>query len=273
VAHAPSQGVTRETTRALLRLIVWLTVLAYILDLKPTLRLVSDIIWLGAFLWMYVYRIGKARFDPRSKYYYEELPLRLPRRLVPHTVALMVLVAASLPWSGAFFTGGCAKAGWFNNVWPTGEILASRSVFFIGTLSLLIGTATFPLVEEFTFRGWLLRSWTRKLGRNWAVLLTSALFAVGHFTFHAGLLLSHFVFGLLLALAVLSANSLWIAFAMHYSYNLTNELMTVPPLHTYVGNLFQSGLFRCDASGIITGLGLLLMLGVMLDARRAQSAI
>ena len=186
MAHAPSQGVTRETTRALLRLIVWLTVLAYILDLKPTLRLFSEIIWLGAFLWMYVYRIGQARSDPRSKYYYEELPLRLPRRLVPHTVALMVLVAASLPWSGAFFTGGCAKAGWFNNVWPTGEILASRSVFFIGTLSLLIGTATFPLVEEFTFRGWLLRSWTRKLGRNWAVLLTSALFAVAHFTFHAG---------------------------------------------------------------------------------------
>jgi len=268
----PEASAGRQTALALLRLIVWLTILSYVQDLRPGARLVFTIVWISAFLWRYAYsawseppaaRGSKTRLG-------QELPLSLPKHLIPHIAILALLVACSLPWSGAFFTGGCANPGWYESVWKERALSAQHSGYFIA-LSLLADTATFPLVEEFTFRGWLLVAWTRKLGPAWAVILTSAVFAVGHFTPSPGLLVSHFVFGLLLALAVLGTNSLWSAFAMHYAYNFANDVMTIYPVHGFFANLFRMRVFRCDTSGLMVALSVALMLAIILAARRANT--
>ncbi len=77
-----------------------------------------------------------------------------------------------------------------------------------------------PIIEEYLFRGWLLRRWARKWGRTPAILLTSALFAALHLHDPAG----SFVAGCVLGVVYLRTTSLAIPLAIHGLTNVVSFL-------------------------------------------------
>lgn len=82
-------------------------------------------------------------------------------------------------------------------------------------LELLKTVALAPVVEEFVFRGILLRSWTGRRGITTAIFGTSALFAV----LHPGDLLGSFVFGVVLCVIRLRSCTLLVPIACHVLFN------------------------------------------------------
>ncbi len=80
-----------------------------------------------------------------------------------------------------------------------------------------------PFVEEFMFRGVLLKMFGGAVGIFFSVVITSALFAVAHGNFSQAAYT--FVLGLLLAIVRYKSTSLWSAIAMHMSFNVTGALL------------------------------------------------
>ena len=73
-----------------------------------------------------------------------------------------------------------------------------------------------PFVEEVLFRGFLLRRWSRKWNFQAAVLLSSMLFGLLHFSDFVGTTL----FGIVMAVLYVKAGSLWAPIALHAAHNL-----------------------------------------------------
>lgn len=88
-------------------------------------------------------------------------------------------------------------------------------------LSLALGSA--PVMEEFVFRGWLLRYWRRPLGGIGALLLSAVLFGSFHFSFYT--LIFHSCLGLIFGMAALATGSLWAAVFLHFMHNATVALL------------------------------------------------
>lgn len=82
--------------------------------------------------------------------------------------------------------------------------------------------------EEVLFRGMLMSGISRKMGVFWAVLLSSALFAVMHLATFEGLLylLTLFSLGMLMAVVTIRTNSLWAAFGLHTAWNFVSGLLS-----------------------------------------------
>jgi membrane protease YdiL (CAAX protease family) len=80
-----------------------------------------------------------------------------------------------------------------------------------------------PLVEEFVFRGLLLRACGDRWGVTTAVLTSSVLFAAMHYSRHY--FLSTFVFGVVMCLLCLKYRSLWINALTHGLSNLAAFLV------------------------------------------------
>ena len=256
--------VIKQTGLALLTLIAWLTALAYVQDFEPRLRLAFTALWIAAFIWLHFWRASRP-----ENFRLFVLSHSIPKVVLPHILFLSLLVALSLPWEGALATGGCANSRWYERIWPANTTVIGPPLLSIALF--LANTATFPLVEEFTFRGWLLSVWRKRWGTAVAVLVTSTLFALGHFRPTPGLVLSDFVFAIVLAAAVLSTRTLWSAFAMHYAYNLSNESMSRPPAHDLFGRIFQDSIFRCGSSLAIVTTAFCIALVVIFDAARRTS--
>lgn len=75
-----------------------------------------------------------------------------------------------------------------------------------------------PFVEEFVFRGLLLKVWSDRWGVSTAVLLNAALFAALHLNRHY--FLSTFVFGIVMCLLYIRYQSLWVNVLTHAVFNL-----------------------------------------------------
>jgi|GEM_PF-4448671 len=100
------------------------------------------------------------------------------------------------------------EAGRKGEVWQT-------FFFYFG-----MGVA-FPVVEEFLFRGFILRSARYSmLGRSGSVILTAAIFTALHDQYDIAGLLFIFCLGLLLGAARLQTGSLYVPIAMHVVNNL-----------------------------------------------------
>lgn len=82
-----------------------------------------------------------------------------------------------------------------------------------------------PVIEEVLFRGVLLHRWALKWGTRSAVLVSSALFAIGHIE-----LLGHFLFGLAMAALYLRTRSLWVPIAAHALNNFLVSAIQLPSL-------------------------------------------
>lgn len=82
-----------------------------------------------------------------------------------------------------------------------------------------------PLVEELLMRGFLYKGLKNGLRRAWAVLITSALFAIAHLQFGSGSALlwaaaiDTFVLSLVLIYLVEKSRSLWPAIGVHAMKN------------------------------------------------------
>lgn len=74
-----------------------------------------------------------------------------------------------------------------------------------------------PIIEEFVFRGWLLRALEHRLSPITAVTISAALFALVHGLPEA--LHVHFGIGILFGWAVWQSGSVWAGVLLHSSYN------------------------------------------------------
>ena len=81
-----------------------------------------------------------------------------------------------------------------------------------------------PFIEEFMFRGVLLKMFGGAVGIFFSVIITSALFAVSHGDFSQGAYT--FILGLVLAIVRYKSTSLWSAIAMHMAFNVTGALLS-----------------------------------------------
>jgi membrane protease YdiL (CAAX protease family)/GNAT superfamily N-acetyltransferase len=77
-----------------------------------------------------------------------------------------------------------------------------------------------PVVEEVLFRGILMQRWARKWGTLTGVIVSSALFALGHVE-----LLGHFVFGVAMCALYLRTRSLWVPIATHALNNFLASMV------------------------------------------------
>jgi uncharacterized protein len=80
-----------------------------------------------------------------------------------------------------------------------------------------------PVIEEVLFRGLLLQRWALRWGTLTGVVLSSALFAIGHVE-----VLGHFVFGVAMAALYLRTRSLWVPIAAHSLNNFIVSVLTLP---------------------------------------------
>jgi len=87
----------------------------------------------------------------------------------------------------------------------------------------IIAVIVAPVVEEILFRGLLLQRWALRWGTMTGVILSSAVFAIGHIE-----LLGHFVFGVAMAALYLRTRSLWVPIAAHALNNFIVSVLTLP---------------------------------------------
>ncbi|HST06754.1 MAG TPA: hypothetical protein VLJ83_01195, partial [Gemmatimonadaceae bacterium] len=159
-------AISASIVLALARLLGWLAVLAFTDQGPVAVRIILKSLWIAAFFWRYVLRRGPYLVrDLDEPLYASRIFERPPQLLVPYIVALSLLTALSVPWWGAAFTGGCGRAEWVDVVFaprPTVGELPGAPLVSLGYL--LISTATFPLAEEFSMRGWFLQPVRSGLG-------------------------------------------------------------------------------------------------------------
>jgi membrane protease YdiL (CAAX protease family) len=117
-------------------------------------------------------------------------------------------------------------------------------------IRLAIGIAILPgFMEELLFRGILFR-WLEELGGSWiALLLTSALFGLGHFYNPNATALSSFAIaleaGVLLGGAYMLTRNLWMAIGLHAAWNFTQGWIFDVP----VSGIDQDGMVEARLSG------------------------
>lgn len=88
---------------------------------------------------------------------------------------------------------------------------------------LLTAALAAPFVEEFLFRGALLRALRKAVGTPFAVLLSSLAFAFVHV---GPIQITYaFVIGVILCIVRLASGSLWCSVAMHVAFNAANYIL------------------------------------------------
>lgn len=237
---------------AFARLLWWLLLLSYAEPEPPAIRLGLITMWIGAFCWRYVFRKSSNPAEQkRLTQWRAKMGLSFSADLVPYVAALCAILMIAVPWSGAAITGGCRAATWFESVSPPRPLTGSELPFVFGPLLVLFQTATYPLLEEFSMRGWLLVPLRERIGTHWAIFAIAVVFALLHLTPYPSQLVILFLFSILVSYAVIATGSLWTAFAMHYTWNFTLYLLA-SPLHRYFGEAFGTSVFRCGPSRVIT---------------------
>ena len=249
-------GISGDIVLAILRLVWWLLLLSYTEEGSYTIRLILTVAWVLAFLWRYVVRRGSSQTEQeRLAQLRSKMGLPLPRSQVPVLAAVYVLTTIAVPWWGAAFTGGCAKQEWVDSVWPPRPTLTAPGLpFVLGALLIVLYTAAYPLIEEFSMRGWLLVPLRERIGTHWAVFAIALLFALLHLTPDPREFATIFVVAIGYGYAVVATGSVWTAVAMHFAWNFTNYLLATPTVHPYLSEAFRTALFRCGASRTIVAL-------------------
>jgi membrane protease YdiL (CAAX protease family) len=267
-----SPGISTNILLALVRLFVWIGVLP-VTDKGPVaVRILLKALWITAFLWRYVWRKGpyfpEKLDDPL---YASRVFKRPPRALVLYILALFFLTAIAVPWWGAAFTGGCGRAEWLDFVYaPRSSLVDPPAGLFLSVVYLLLTIATFPLIEEFSMRGWFLQPMRNRFGTQWAVFTSAFLFAVLHLVRYPRQFVTIFVVALGYGYAVVATGSIWASIAMHYAWNLSSHLLRVPAIHPRFASVYGTGLFRCGMSHAMVVLTATTFALVLMGARSAM---
>lgn len=104
---------------------------------------------------------------------------------------------------------------------------SSPSLFAMMILTIIL---IVPFIEELLFRGFLQTWLTSKLGMNAAIVLTSLIFALFHYSSSQGvynveILGSLFILSCFLGYNTLKRQSLWASFGLHACFNFTSVVM------------------------------------------------
>jgi membrane protease YdiL (CAAX protease family) len=97
----------------------------------------------------------------------------------------------------------------------TPELLQDKGLLFAAGVVLV--TISAPLVEEAFFRGFVFPGLARRMGVNWAMPGSAAIFAVAHM--QLVVLLPIFVLGWLLAWLYARTQTIWSCVIVHFGYN------------------------------------------------------
>ncbi|MEP7357818.1 MAG: CPBP family intramembrane glutamic endopeptidase [Anaerolineales bacterium] len=145
---------------------------------------------------------GLRRFDPRW------------------LLAALLLAAAVLPLrAGAALLAEAVTGGSLTDMQARLDIIAPSGPLALNFIVTLLGVGVLaPIAEEFYFRG-LIHRWFRSRFSFWpAVLLSSGIFALGHFDSIA-VVASTFILGIVLALTLERGRSLWLPILIHMINN------------------------------------------------------
>jgi membrane protease YdiL (CAAX protease family) len=140
--------------------------------------------------------------------------------------AIMNLVQALCGW--IIVTPSMANLTYSN--WPTYVILSAYIVYVLIKMFFVVA------IEEFVFRGFFLQRLALGIGVRWSVVLSSALWAMGHLysMVSQGLsplstvlgMLTFVVWGTALSVGYWrTGKSLWFPFGIHYGINISSSLL------------------------------------------------
>lgn len=144
-------------------------------------------------------------------------------------VAALLLAAAVLPVrAGAALLAEALAGGSLSDLQSRMDIIAPGGSLGLNFLVTLLGVGVLaPIAEELYFRG-LLHRWFRSRFSFWpAVLLSSGIFALGHFDSLA-VVASTFILGIILAVTFERGRSLWLPILIH----MINNSLAVVLLYT-----------------------------------------
>ncbi|MFN2525430.1 MAG: lysostaphin resistance A-like protein [Actinomycetota bacterium] len=136
---------------------------------------------------------------------FQSVPLSVMFEMIPLGIGVLVLNGLVIAASRLLFTDVPTAAEQV----VAGELPSSGE--FAALTLLVVGVA--PLVEEFLFRGLLMRYFLSKMRASWAIVATALFFAM----FHAVVVLipTLFVLGLFLGWVAYRHNSIYPAIALH----------------------------------------------------------
>jgi len=145
---------------------------------------------------------------------YWVLPLMLPLALFLQYVTALVSAALSPLLHGMTNPQGCNISQGFGQD------------AYLGVIAIVLIA---PVVEEITFRGFIMGGLRSRVGVGWAVVISSLIFALAHTLSVGGSILllgpSLFVAGLALALVYQWTRSLYPGMVLHASFNLVAVIL------------------------------------------------
>ncbi len=145
---------------------------------------------------------------------YWVLPLMLPVALALQYLTELLSAAISPLLHGMTNPQGCSISQGFG------------ADAYLGVLAIVLIA---PLVEEITFRGFIMGGLRSRIGVGWAVVLSSVVFALAHTLSVGGSILllgpSLFVAGVALALVYQWTRSLYPGMVLHASFNLVAVIL------------------------------------------------
>jgi membrane protease YdiL (CAAX protease family) len=143
----------------------------------------------------------------------------------------------------------------FVMILTSGDYYRLANVLTLAVVALLA-----PVVEELFFRGLLLPAWSLRFGRNWAVVLSSLIFALLHVD-----IVGAFVFSAVLGFTFLRTRSLWLPVMIHVAGNTL--LWLVSAAATVTAGINEPGSVRefqeswwIGVAGFVVGLPLLVLM-------------
>ena len=259
-------GRLRDLLYAFFHLCPWLLALSYIEEARPNRQIVLLPAWFALFLWLYAR--PNASFPTSVRIAASRL--RFPGRMAPFAIALWVVTAMSAPWPRSIILQRCAVGSMGVNSSLSPILLQIQGITFKHALLFLLLNATYPLLEEFYARGWVLTSLSQR-GVTQGVLGAAAIFTILHLTLYPGLLLLYFGLGLVLGYAVVATGSIWTAVGMHFVYNLTLSILDTSRGGNTVGRLLGFVGADCRYSWVylMTAIAACVSLLVLAQRRRA----
>ena len=139
-------------------------------------------------------------------------------------------------------------------------VLTSGDHYRLANVLMLTVTGLLgPVVEELFFRGLLLPAWAIRVGQNWAVVLSSLVFALLHVEIVGG-----FIFGAVVGFTFLRTRRLWLPVMIHVAGNTL--LWLVSAASVAAGGNEQRSIHDLQESwwigvaGLVVGLPLLVLM-------------
>ncbi|MGY5852611.1 MAG: CPBP family intramembrane glutamic endopeptidase [Candidatus Thorarchaeota archaeon] len=259
---------TDDRVMQILRVILFYVIMLEIIIMSPVLTrvftgdtqaLVSTMAFLGTFALMYLTPYAFIRWEGGTSI--NELGVEVDDDTVPHLIIGLIagVVAGAVVVVIALLYGGQLR--------PLAEITDS---LIIGEIVITIPVAFF---EELAYRGYFMTRMERVLGRGQAIIGSSILFALLHFSWWVlysvpPLLILLFTLNMTLGGIVLGASyyisgkRLWLPIAFHFAWNMVAYIMfpTFPIESVVMPEIFQVEWGITTIPAFIFGLSLIWML-------------